>query len=482
MFESLPFVLVEPSVVTFENTTYALVNDETSGEDRLAISGSFEGFAGEMLAGEILLAPLTPENARELRRRLPWLRPGVLGLRTSAGFGDRLGLATPGHVLAVRGTGVAPIFAQQSVRENTRTGRTPQQVVDDAMWGVLRAGWREPWGADADHLKQPEDIPSFVAAGYSFFTIDAGEYVDDAAETDDEGVLLRKVQALPWNDLQSSLDDMQARYLGHVELDGLSLEFSPQTLYRALGKYGKALVHMMRMAHHLHVEMGQKPYELEISVDETGTPTSLPEHFFLVSECRRLLIPLQSIAPRFVGRFEKGVGYLGDVQELERNLAGHARVMRFFGNSYKLSLHTGSDKFEVYEPAMRSTNGLVHLKTAGTSYLEALRLIAAVDVRLFRAIWDFARAHYEADRRTYHVSARLENTLPASSLADERLPALLGQFAARQVLHVTFGSVLETFGQQVQQVLRAHRSAYDALIQQHFRRHLLPFCQREATR
>src|SRR5579883_2008283 len=463
MFESLPFALVEPSVVTFENTTYALVNDETSGEDRLAISGSFGGFAGEMLAGEVLLAPLTPENARELRRRLPWLRPGVLGLRTSAGFGDRLGLATPGHVLAVRGTGVAPIFAQQSVRENTRTGRTPQQVVDDAMWGVLRAGWREPWGADADHLKRPEDIPSFVAAGYTFFTIDAGDYVDDKAETHEEGTLLSTVQALPWKDLQSSLDEMRARYLRRIEMDALSLEFSAQTLYRALAKYGRALVHMARMTRCLHEEIGQQPYELEISIDETDTPTSLPEHFFLVSECRRLHIPVQSLAPRFVGRFEKGVGYLGEVQELERNLAGHASIMRFFGNSYKLSMHTGSDKFEVYEPAMRSTGGLVHLKTAGTSYLEALRLIAALDSQLFRKIWDFARAHYEADRRTYHVSARMEDTLPAGSLADERLPDLLNQFAPRQVLHVTFGSVLETFGTQVQQVLRANRPAYDAL-------------------
>src|SRR5579883_2574498 len=269
MFENLPFALIEQSMVTFEGTTYALVNDKTSGEDYLAISGSVEGFAGNLLTDGMLLAALTPENARELRRRLPWLRPSVLGLRTSAGFGDRLGLATPGHVQAVRGTGIAPIFAQQSVRENTRTGRTPQQVVDDAMWGVLRAGWREPWGADADHLKQPQDIPSFVAAGYSFFTIDSGDYVDDNAETDEEATLLSKVQRLPWDDLQSSLDDMQARYLRRVEMDALSLEFSAQTLYRALAKYGRALVHMARMTRCLHEEIGQQPYELEISIDET---------------------------------------------------------------------------------------------------------------------------------------------------------------------------------------------------------------------
>ena len=479
MFEKLPLTLIEQSIVTFEGTTYALASDEESGETRLAVSGRVEGFAGKVQEDGALLAPLSAENARVLRQRLPWLRPVTLGLRTSAGFGDRLGLATPGHIQAVRGTGIAPIFAQQSVRENARTGRTPQQVVDDAMWGAFRAGWREPWGADADHLKRPEDIPSFVAAGYTFFTIDSGDYVDDNAETDEEAVLLSKVRALPWDDLQSSLADMQTRYLKRFTLDALTLECTPGALQRMLGKYGKALAHMARMARRLREEIDPRLYEMEISIDETGTTTSLPEHFFLVSELRRLEIPIVSLAPRFVGRFEKGVGYIGDVQELEQNLAGHASIMRFFGNSYKLSLHTGSDKFEVYEPAMRYTGGLVHLKTAGTSYLEALRLLAAVEPHLFREIWDFARFHYEADRRTYHVSARLEDTLPAASLTDERLPDLLNQFAPRQVLHVTFGSVLETFDSELQRVLRLNLPAYDAALQRHFAKHLQPFCRKD---
>ena len=75
-----------------------------------------------------------------------------ISLTPSFGFGDRLGLATPGHIAAVHGTGLAPVFAQQSVRENTRTGRTPQQVLDDARRAVEAAGWDAPWGADADHL------------------------------------------------------------------------------------------------------------------------------------------------------------------------------------------------------------------------------------------------------------------------------------------------------------------------------------------
>src|SRR5215468_11210815 len=107
-----------------------------------------------------------------------------LALRPSFGFGDRLGLATAGHIAAVRGTKFAPIFAQQSVRENARTGRTPQQVMDDVKRAVDAAKWDLPWGADADHLKTVDDILPFVEAGYTFFTVDPGEHVDNSADFD----------------------------------------------------------------------------------------------------------------------------------------------------------------------------------------------------------------------------------------------------------------------------------------------------------
>src|SRR5512147_2913976 len=115
-----------------------------------------------------------------------------LGLSCSFGFGDRLGLATPGHIDAVKGTKFAPIFAQQSVRENARTGRTPQQVIDDAKRAVDAAKWDAPWGADADHLKSVDDLPPFIAAGYTFFTVDPGEHVDNDADTDSIEVLRQK--------------------------------------------------------------------------------------------------------------------------------------------------------------------------------------------------------------------------------------------------------------------------------------------------
>lgn len=475
MFENLPFPLIQTSLVTQDETGYALITTEVPGERRLVIEGNIAGFSGEPSGEHMLLAPRTAENAAVLRQRLPWLQPAVLGLQISAGFGDRLGIATPGHVRATRGTGVAPIFAQQSVRENARTGRSPQQVVDDALWGAFEEGWNTPWGADADHMKTLDDIASFVSAGYSFYTIDPGDYVDDAAETDPDAALSEKVAALPWGDLQSTLPELRERYLQTFTLDKLTLTFDEYTLHKALAKYGGAIAHTARMTQRLRELQGQRAFEMEVSVDETGTTTTLLEHFYIASELKRLNIPFVSLAPRFVGRFEKGVGYIGDLPELETNIAGHASIMRFFGQTYKLSLHTGSDKFAVYPLAMRHTDGLVHLKTAGTSYLEALRLVAALDVSLFRTIWDFSRGRYETDRRTYHVSAKLEATSPAAALTDGELLELLNQFAARQILHVTFGSVLDTFGSDLQRTLRRNLEAYYTYIQKHFVRHLEAF-------
>ena len=108
-----------------------------------------------------------------------------------------------------------------------------------------------------------------------------------------------------------------------------------------------------------------------MSVDETDTPTSAEEHYFIANELLRRDVPVVSLAPRFVGKFQKGRLH-GDSAEFETELAKHAAIMHHF-NNYKLSIHTGSDKFSIYSIINQHTNGRVHVKTAGTSHLEALR-------------------------------------------------------------------------------------------------------------
>lgn len=467
------FTRYPKSVITVAGTQYSMERASETGQKFLVIQGDSQGFAGTPRPEKSdFVAECSAANARELRKRLPWLNAVPLGLKISAGTGDRLGLATPGHIAALEGTGIAPILAQQSVRENTRTGRKPQEVMDDAMWGVFQSGWREPWGGDADHLKRLEDLDGFVAAGYTFFTVDPGDYVNQDADEASLDALRTMAGGLPWVELKTTQPELISTLAGKTfQLESFTLAFDEATVLRAAVKYGAAVAHGVRMYARLCELLAGKPFDFEVSVDETATPTSIHEHFFIAHELQRLGVRWTSLAPRFVGRFEKGVDFIGDLAELDATMAQHTAVMRYFG-SYKISLHSGSDKFSVYPIAARHSHRLVHLKTAGTSYLEALRVIAMTDPVLFRKIYTFSRNRYETDRASYHVSAELSKT-PADP-ADQDLPRLLDQFDARQVLHVTFGSVLDHFKPELYQNLRAHEGEYTEVLRKHFKKHLDP--------
>jgi tagaturonate epimerase len=454
------------------------------------VLGRFRGAASDFQDGHtLLLCPPDSGNARSLRETLDWLAPIPLGLATSAGTGDRLGLATPGHVRAFRAIGgtVAPIFAQQSIREMQRTGRSPDDVMADATFGTFEAGWRDPIGADADHLKTTGDIDACLAAGFTFFTIDPSAHVDPAADSDPEDVVAAKVAALPWTALEIDARSLEALYAGRaVALEDRTVPLDRPAILRAAAKYGRAVAHVAAMYRHL--DSKGVPFELEVSVDETDTPTSHAEHIWFSSELKRLGVRWVSLAPRFIGRFEKGVDYIGEVDAFEADFAVHAQIARALG-PYKLSIHSGSDKFSIYPATMRQSRGLVHLKTAGTSYLEALRTIAALDAWLFRLIYEFALERYETDRASYHVSAERSRAPRSADVLDRDLPALLQQFDAREILHVTFGSVLTArradgrfvFHDDLKSILVAHPEAYAANLERHFVRHLRPFSTRRVT-
>jgi hypothetical protein len=467
------------SIVEQDGVVYFLCKLNANGARRLGIIGEMTGFVGAEASGAAHLYPCSAENAAALRARLPWLRPVALGVQTSFGFGDRMGSATPGHIQAMRATGadakIVPIYAQQSVRENTRTGRTPQQVLDDAMWGVFQEGWRAPWGADADHVKEIGDLAPFVTAGYTFFTIDPSDYVDNDAQTETAETLRAKVANLSWERLGANYEALRQRYCGApFELGALAIEFGEADLLRALAKYGQAIAHTAAIAEALTAQRGGTPYDVEMSVDETDMPTSIHEHFFIANELRARNIPLVSLAPRFVGKFQKGVDYMGDLRLFESELAKHAAIVDHF-NSYKLSIHTGSDKFSIYPAIARHTHGRVHVKTAGTSYLEAVRLAAEHDPALFRAMLEDARAHFAHDRKTYFLDAQLDKVPAANAVADADLPGLLEQFDARQVLHVTFGTLLDRHGAAIARLVAEREDEWRAGLERHFARHIRPF-------
>ena len=410
----------------------------------------------------------------------------TLGLAPSFGFGDRIGLATPGHVEAMKrsANGIEPIFPQQSIREMTRTNRDPEGVMRDALAGMQAAGWAGKTGADADHLKTNEDVDRTAAAGFTFFTIDPSDFVDEHSDSYDEATLDEKFTAVlaqvDWFDL----------YLGKsVELPtGTKIEFDERACKRCAVKYGPALNHAIALADHIKSvqEAAGRDYEIELSVDETEQPTTLAEHYIVADQCLQRGMKLISLAPRYIGDFEKGVDYKGQISALEKSLHDHAAIADMLG-PYKLSLHSGSDKLSMYPSLALATKGRFHVKTAGTSYLEALRVVARHDESLFRSIVDFGRSRYETDKATYHVAATLDGVPPAEDVSDivkleqlylerwEDVPQGKGfTEPGRQILHCTFGSTLThpEFGPAVRSVLESHPDTYTEVLADHFSRHL----------
>ena len=401
--------------------------------------------------------------------------PRPLGLKPSFGFGDRLGVATIGHVDAVRSQGeaVLPVFAQQSIREMSRTGRKPEDVIADTIQGLTAANYTGPWAADADHLKTNEDVNATVSAGFVLFTIDFSEHVDLQADSYAPQVLEAR-----FRDLHDDVAWAEDYFGRQIRLsDEVTIDLDAATVKRVAVKYGKAIAHAIKLASHTDRMMLKRntPYEIEICLDETPQPTSLAEHFLIVEQCLRAQMKLAIVGPRWSGDFEPAIDFAGDRETLLRAWREHALVARALG-PYKLGLHNGSDKFSLYEELARITGGLFHVKTAGTSYLEALRVAARHERRLFRRIVDMARSRFDRDRATYHVSARVEQLPAPAAIADDvRLEQLyLDEPAGRQVLHVTFGSVLtdSVLGPTRRDVLVANPATYREVVGKHLSRHL----------
>ena len=415
----------------------------------------------------------------------PRVRAVTLGISPSFGFGDRIGLATPGHVAAMQrdGSGIQPIFVQQSIREMERTNRSPAQVLHDAIDGMTASAWDGLTGADADHLKSTADVDATHAAGYTFYTIDPSDHVDEHADSYDEATLRAKYQAV------RDETEWVSRYQGRRVTCGATLvKFDETACIRCAVKYGRAIKHALLLGEHIRAvnEAAGTDYEIELSVDETEQPTTLAEHYIIAEICMRNGMKLVSLAPRYVGDFEKGVDYKGDVAVLERSLQQHAAIADALG-PYKLSLHSGSDKLAMYPAFARASGGRFHVKTAGTSYLEAIRVVARHDQGLFRRIIGFARGRYDTDKATYHVSATVAGVPPAEAIRDpvelehaylelwERVPPGQGfTQPGRQILHCTFGSTLRDaeLGPAIMAVLADHPDTYCEVLADHFARHL----------
>ena len=218
--------------------------------------------------------------------------------------------------------------------------------------------------------------------------------------------------------------------------------------------------------------------DFEISIDETATPTSPEAHYLVANELRDRGVTIFSMAPRFCGEFQKGIDYIGDIAQFERELASHAAIAVHF--EYKLSIHSGSDKFSVFPLIGQYTNGLFHIKTAGTNWLEAVRVVAKVNPSLYRRMHQYALDHFVEATAYYHVTTDINAIVPLGEVTDASLPDYMEENNARQLLHITYGLLLQaknsdssrTFADEFFQTMAEQEDTFAEGLRHHIGRHL----------
>lgn len=455
--------------------TYAAVEGlravyaHVDGQERLIVDGnkSFR-FKGDVVGGRsgIRVCPMDHENRVALNRDFAYTAPTALGRGTATfGCGDRLGTAGIGQLRAIAKTKVKPVLAQQSLRELSLTGRTYEDILDAAAWAVFKSGYKGGYGADGDHLKSLEEIETALDHGVSMITLDCSLVLGEAPK--DERERAAAYAQLPADYRQR----VEEEYLQDEELRDFGIDFDQATLEKTVLVYQRT-VDLATEVYQL-IKKKRLRVDLEISLDETAYTTDLTAHYFVANELDDNLVKINSLAPRFVGEFQKAIDYIGDAEAFRQDLRAHCRIADHFG--YKISIHSGSDKFMVFPAIAQETRGRFHLKTSGTSWLEAVRVIAQCDPALYRDMHKAALENLDKARAFYVVHCDTGKIRPLDEVADEELPKYMDEDDARQLLHITYGYMLkenEEIHSRIREVLGAHADEYTAALEGHIKKHL----------
>jgi hypothetical protein len=283
------------------------------------------------------------------------------------GVGDRFGREGEAQLAALlrarkEGIEVAPVW-NKSFREHSIIHTEPASVRKAADAAVQAMAWSFPYFVDADHINF-KTVGGFISSS-DFFTLDVASAIGTAAEPAAVKAFVEKYSS----------------WCGELQVEGLS---SPLVITLALlesvaGKYLFAVQEAGRIYRRIAQEKGADRFVTEVSMDETMTPQTPPELLLILAAISDEGIPAQTIAPRFSGRFNKGVDYVGDVAQFAKEFEADVAVIRYacrrlqLPENLKLSVHSGSDKFKIYGPiraVLQKTGAGLHLKTAGTSWLE----------------------------------------------------------------------------------------------------------------
>ncbi len=287
----------------------------------------------------------------------------------SFGIGDRFchqGKAQLSALMKAKDDGldITPVW-NKSNREHTIIGTRPADTRKEADDAVKTCGWDGPYFVDADHIGLG-NVDAFIESS-NFFTLDVADFIGRKSDRADVDSFVRK----------------HKKYVGSLAIDGIDQTFkiSEGQIKAAAQKFLSAVREAGRIYRHVEAVKGRDNFITEVSMDETDQPQTPAEMLFILTAIADEGIPAQTIAPKFTGRFNKGVDYVGDVacfaREFEADLAVVAFAVRQFGlpENLKLSIHSGSDKFSIYAPisrAMKKFDAGLHVKTAGTTWLEEL--------------------------------------------------------------------------------------------------------------
>ena len=405
----------------------------------------------------------------------------------SFGMGDRF--AHQGRaqlracVLAAElGAQVVPVW-NKSNREHTFIGTDPASLRAEAEAAVKALGWQQPYHVDADHIRL-ETVDRFIAPS-DFFTIDVADTIGKAAAAGDVKAFV----------------DRHPELAGRLTIPhmGLPLDISRAEVERVANKFLLAVQDAGRIYRHIAVAKGEANFITEVSMDETDSPQTPPELLVILAALADEQIPLQTIAPKFTGRFNKGVDYAGDLEQFEKEFNEDLAVIAFAIQQYglpaslKLSVHSGSDKFSIYEPirkALKKFDAGLHLKTAGTTWLEELIGLAEAGgdgLEIARDIYAYAIQHVDEFCAPYATVIDIDRQkLPTATAVngwnskqfvsalrhDRTNPAYNPSF--RQLLHVSF-KVAAKMGERYYSALQKHESVIARNVTENlFDRHMKP--------
>ncbi len=289
--------------------------------------------------------------------------------RYSFGVGDRFAHQARAQLAAFEkakelGVTVVPVW-NKSNREHTFIGSEPTSVKAAANKAIVDAGWTDGWHVDADHIRL-ETVDRFMSSS-DFFTIDVADSIGRRAS---DAELQAFVQRHP-------------ELLGEVAIPGIDapIAMNATDVLEIAAKYLEATCEAGQIYRHIATAKGEANFIAEVSMDETDLPQTPRDLLVILAALADQKIRLQTIAPKFTGRFNKGVDYVGDLAQFEREFRDDLAVIRYAITRYglpsnlKLSIHSGSDKFSLYPIVRRclsETGAGIHIKTAGTTWLEEL--------------------------------------------------------------------------------------------------------------